>query len=92
MYKVHKDEFSIACYNMYTRQRQSIFTRDKPILSSERMLRKDYNCKGSVAKKNISLVVNLKGLDAEMKHLAINHQSESNFDSDSDCHYELCVR
>jgi hypothetical protein len=34
--------------------------RDKPILSSERMLRKDYGLKVSVAKK--SLVVMLRGL------------------------------
>jgi hypothetical protein len=33
---------------------------DKPIPSSERMLYKDYDNKGSVEKK--SLVVNLKGL------------------------------
>jgi hypothetical protein len=43
----------------------SIFIRDKPIFSSERMLRKDYYRKGSVAKKQ-SLVVSHKGLDAKM--------------------------
>jgi hypothetical protein len=32
----------------------SMMIRDKPILSSEKMLRKDYDCKSSVAKKNIS--------------------------------------
>jgi hypothetical protein len=37
--------------------------RDEPILSSEKMLHKDYDCKGSVAKN--SLVVFLKGLDAK---------------------------
>jgi hypothetical protein len=42
----------------------SIFTQDKPIFSSKRMLLKDYDRKGSVAKKK-SLVVNLKGLDAK---------------------------
>jgi hypothetical protein len=31
--------------------RPSIFVRDKPILLSERILNKDYNCKGSVEKK-----------------------------------------
>jgi hypothetical protein len=36
---------------MYTWQRPSIFIRDKPILSSERMLHKDYDRKGSVAKR-----------------------------------------
>jgi hypothetical protein len=38
--------------------------RDKPIFSSERMLHKGYDPKGSVAKKNL-LVVNLKGLDTK---------------------------
>jgi hypothetical protein len=37
--------------------------RDKPILSSERVLPKDYNRKGSVEKK--SLAVGLKGLGAQ---------------------------
>jgi hypothetical protein len=32
----------------------SIFIRDKPILSSERLLHKDYGRKSSVAKKKIS--------------------------------------
>jgi hypothetical protein len=38
--------------------------RDKPILSSE-MLHKDYECKGSAAKKKKT--VNLKGLGAKTK-------------------------
>jgi hypothetical protein len=42
-------------------ERPSIFIRDKLIFSSDRMLHKDYNCKGLVEKK--SLVVSLKGLD-----------------------------
>jgi hypothetical protein len=33
-------------------ERPSIFIRDKPILSSEKMLHKDYDCKGSVKKRN----------------------------------------
>jgi hypothetical protein len=37
--------------------------RDKHIFSSERMLHKDYERKGSVAKKK--MVVNLKGLGAK---------------------------
>jgi hypothetical protein len=45
-------------------RKPSLFIRDKPILSSERMLHKDYYRKGSVEKK--SLVVLLKGLGAEM--------------------------
>jgi hypothetical protein len=40
----------------------SIFIRDKPIFSSERMLHKDYYPRSSVEK---SLVVGLKGLDAK---------------------------
>jgi hypothetical protein len=38
---------------MYTWQSDIIFIRDKPILSSERMLHKDYDRRGSV-KKNES--------------------------------------
>jgi hypothetical protein len=37
--------------------------RDKPILSSERMLRKDYDRRGSVANKNLFVI--LKGLGAK---------------------------
>jgi hypothetical protein len=47
----------------YTWQRRSIFIRDKPILYSEKMLRKDYDSKDSVEK--ISLIVSLKGLGAK---------------------------
>jgi hypothetical protein len=49
---------------MYTWQRPSIFIRDKPILSSERMLHKDYDCKGSVAKEK-TLIMSLKRLGAK---------------------------
>jgi hypothetical protein len=41
----------------------SIFVRDKPIFSSERMLLKDYYRRSSAEKKN--LVVGLKGLDTK---------------------------
>jgi hypothetical protein len=41
----------------------SIFIRDKPIFSSERMLHKDYYSRSSVGKK--SLVVGLKELNAK---------------------------
>jgi hypothetical protein len=41
-------------------ERPSIFIRDKPIFSSERMLHKDYYSKDSVGKKKF-LVVGLKG-------------------------------
>jgi hypothetical protein len=40
-------------------------TLDEPMFSSEKMLQKDYDRKGSAAKK--SLVVNLKGLGAKTK-------------------------
>jgi hypothetical protein len=43
-------------------ERPSIFIRDKPIFSSERMLHRDYYRRSSVEKK--SLVVGLKGLEA----------------------------
>jgi hypothetical protein len=48
-------------------KRPSIFIRPKPIFSSERMLHKDYDRKGSVEKrKRKSMVVILKGLGAKM--------------------------
>jgi hypothetical protein len=37
----------------YNRQRRSLFIGEKPILSSEEKLHKDYNHKGSVAKRNL---------------------------------------
>jgi hypothetical protein len=43
-------------------ERPSIFIRDEPIFSSERMLHKDYYRKGLVEK---TLVVGLKGFDAK---------------------------
>jgi hypothetical protein len=66
------------CYmcDTYTWQRKIIFIRDKPTLSSKRVLHKNYDRKGSVAKKKkISLVVNLKGLGAKTNWLAVNRQS-----------------
>jgi hypothetical protein len=62
LYIVHKEEFSITCYNCdtYTSQRPSTFVREKPIFSSERMLHKDYDRKDSVETK--TLVVGLKRL------------------------------
>jgi hypothetical protein len=48
------------------------------------MFHKDYNRKGSVAKKKKILVVSLKGLGAKTKWWAVNHQTQSNSDSDSD--------
>jgi hypothetical protein len=75
LYTVRKEEFSITCcmWRTYTWQRGSLFIGDKSVLSSERMLHKDYDSKGSVAKK--SMVVNLKGLNTKMNWLAVNHQS-----------------
>jgi hypothetical protein len=45
-------------------ERPSVFIRGKPVVSSGRMLRKDYDRKGSVAKRK-SLVVSLKGFGAK---------------------------
>jgi hypothetical protein len=50
-------------------ERPSIFIRDKPIYSPERMLHKDYYRKRSVEK--ISLAVGLKGLDAKTNCLPV---------------------
>jgi hypothetical protein len=44
-------------------ERPSIFVRDKPIFSLERLLHKDYYRRSSAEKK--CLVVGLKGLDAK---------------------------
>jgi hypothetical protein len=49
-----------------------LFIRDKHIFPSERMLRKDYDRKGSIEKKN--LAASLKGLDAKTNWLAVNRQ------------------
>jgi hypothetical protein len=46
-------------------ERPSIFIRDKPIFSPERMLHKNYYRKSSAEEK--SLVVGLKRLDAKTK-------------------------
>jgi hypothetical protein len=53
---VQKEELSITCdkFGTYTWRKPSIFIRDKPIFWWERMLHKDYYCKGSVEKKKIS--------------------------------------
>jgi hypothetical protein len=45
-------------------KKRHLFIRGKPILSSERTLREDYNLKGSVAKRKY-LVVILRGLDSK---------------------------
>jgi hypothetical protein len=50
-------------YEHLTKAKRSLFITDKPILSSGRILHKDYDRKGSVEKE--SLVVNLKGLGAK---------------------------
>jgi hypothetical protein len=54
-------------------KKQSLFITDKSILSSERMLYKDSDRKGSVVKK--ALVVSLKGLDAKTNWLAVNRRA-----------------
>jgi hypothetical protein len=47
--------------------------RDKPILSSERMLHEDYDHKGS-AEKIKSLVLSFNGLGAKTNWLAANRR------------------
>jgi hypothetical protein len=56
----------------YTWQKQSLFIKDKPILSSEMILDKDYNYKRSVAKKKKSF--GREPQEAKMYWLAVNHQ------------------
>jgi hypothetical protein len=53
LYKVQKEKFSITWYmcETYTSKRRSLFVREKPILSSERVLYKDCDSKGSDKKK-----------------------------------------
>jgi hypothetical protein len=54
---VQKEEFSITCYMCVKctfDERPSIFIRDKPIFSSERMLHKDYYRRSSGGGKQIS--------------------------------------
>jgi hypothetical protein len=62
---VQKEEFPehAICAKCTLGGRPSIFIRDKAIISSERMLHKDYNRKSSIEKR--SLVGSLKGLDAK---------------------------
>jgi hypothetical protein len=50
---------------MYTRQRPSIFIGVTPILSSERMLHKDYDRKDSVERKKKTLVMSLRRIGAK---------------------------
>jgi hypothetical protein len=52
-YIVQKEEYSIhaICAIRTFDKRPSMFVRDKPIFSSERMLHKNYYRKGSVEKK-----------------------------------------
>jgi hypothetical protein len=58
LYIMKREEFSVTCYMKRTLgEKPSIFVRDKLIFSSEMMLLKGYDRKGSV--------VNLKGLGAK---------------------------
>jgi hypothetical protein len=43
---------------------RNLFIRDKTMLSSERILHKDFDRKGSIVKKKFQ-IVGLKGLDAK---------------------------
>jgi hypothetical protein len=53
LYIVHNEEFSVTaiCAIRTLDKRRSIFIIDTPILSSERMLHKDYDRKASLTKK-----------------------------------------
>jgi hypothetical protein len=57
-----------------------------PLVLSSEMLLKDYDRKGSFEKK--SFVVNFKGLGVKTNSLAVNHQSQSDSDSEV-CQYRL---
>jgi hypothetical protein len=65
---------AICAIRAIDKGKRSLFLREKPILSLERMLHKDCERKGSVAKKK-SLVVILKGLGPKANCLAVNRQS-----------------
>jgi hypothetical protein len=54
-------------------QGPAAIVNDRSIFSSERMLQKDHDRKGSLEKK--SLVVILKGLVAKTNRFAVNRQS-----------------
>jgi hypothetical protein len=64
IYLVQKEEFSVTWYmcDAYTWQRGSLFLRENPIFSSERILHKDYDRKGSFTKKKNIWSWGLKGL------------------------------
>jgi hypothetical protein len=49
----HKHVDLCCMCDTYAWQRPSLFIRDKPILSSEKMLHTDYDSKGSVANENL---------------------------------------
>jgi hypothetical protein len=56
MYMVQKEEFSLTCYmsDAYTwRKAKHIHKRETHLPVRERMSHKDYDCRGSVEKKNL---------------------------------------
>jgi hypothetical protein len=63
-------------YIHFTKAKRSLFIRDKPILSSERILHKNYGGKGSVAEEK-SLFLRFEWLGAER-----NRQPLSKLDFD----------
>jgi hypothetical protein len=67
----------------------SVLIIDKLILSSERILPKDYGRKGSAAKRK-SVVLGIKGLGGKTNYLAVNRQSKNNSDSNSDSAETTC--
>jgi hypothetical protein len=65
-----------ALRNIKTQLRTWVYTKmaDVPVLSSEKMLHKDYDSKGSIEKKK-SLVVILKGPGTKTNWMTLNRQS-----------------
>jgi hypothetical protein len=63
-YIMQEEELSIKYMSAKSTlgERPSTLIRDNPIISSEKILHKDYYRKGSDEKKNISLVTSLEGL------------------------------
>jgi hypothetical protein len=62
VYNARERIFSVICAISTLDERPRIFIRDKPILSSERMLHMDCYRKGSVER---TLEMSLKGFDAK---------------------------
>jgi hypothetical protein len=67
------EKINICCRERLRWRGPAAFVNDRPILSSEMILYKDYNRKCSVQKE--ILVVGLKGFGANTNRSAVNRQS-----------------